>query len=347
MKKYLLPATGKFYKAAMHVHTNISDGGMSVEDMQKAYVERGYSIVAFTDHEVFVTHNDLSNEDFLAINAVEVAINDESKQAGGWPYLPTYHLNLYARRADIDYSSVCTEASIYVEHSHQYMTPRMKQNVFEKEYTTESINKLIATAVEDGFLVCYNHPLGSLQNYENYIGLKGLWAAEWFNSGSNNAGMIETIQPIEDLLHKSERVCPIAGDDSHGLNLVGYCFTMVKAESLDYNTVMDAFARGDFYSSTGPEIYDLYMEGNVVHISCSEAEKVFLTTERRVTFVKEAGQDSVTEAEFDLSDYIDKSHLTDKTYQDAYFRLTVFDKYGKQAYTKAYFLTEVIDNQLK
>lgn len=59
MKKYLLPEGGKFYKSAMHVHTNISDGQLSPEEMKKAYRDLGFSVVAYTDHEVFVPHNDL------------------------------------------------------------------------------------------------------------------------------------------------------------------------------------------------------------------------------------------------------------------------------------------------
>lgn len=342
MKKYLLPESGNFYKAAMHVHTNISDGGISVEGMTKAYKEKGFSIVAYSDHEVFVTHNDLSNENFLAINAVEVAINDESKNAGGWPYLPTYHLNLYAKNRDIDYSSVCTKESIYVEHSHKYMMERMKKNVFEKEYTQKSINKLIAAAKKDGFLVCYNHPVGSLQNFENYCDLKGIWAVEWYNTGSTQGGMPETIRPVEDLLHKGEKVMPIAGDDSHGYGAVGHCFAMVKAENLEYETIMQAFERGDFYSSSGPEIYSLYIEDGVLHITCSDVVRITVTTERRVSFIKDFEDfTEFSEANFDLKDYEKNSHLTEQTYKDAYFRVTLRDKNGREAYSRAYFLTEV------
>ena len=32
MKKYLLPENGKFYKANLHMHTNVSDGQMSPEE---------------------------------------------------------------------------------------------------------------------------------------------------------------------------------------------------------------------------------------------------------------------------------------------------------------------------
>lgn len=342
MKKYLLPKNGTFYKAAMHVHTNISDGGLSVAEMTQAYKDKGYSIVAYTDHEVFVTHNDLSDENFLALNGVEISVNDESKNAGGWPYLPTYHLNLYAKRSDIDYSSVCTEDAIYVEHSHAYMTERMKKNTFRKDYTQTSINELIAAANSDGFLVCYNHPVGSLQNFENYCDLKGLWAVEWYNSGSADGGMPETIQPVEDLLHRGEKIMPIAGDDSHGMNLVGKCFAMVKAENLQYETVMTAFEKGDFYSSSGPELYDLSIEDGILHISCSDVIKIVVSTERRVTFIKQTEDYSTfNEAEFDLTDYEKTSHLTAETYQNAYFRVTAYDVHGNEVHSRAYYVTEV------
>ena len=75
MKKYLLPKEGKFYKANLHMHTNISDGRMTVEETKREFMKRGYSIVAFTDHEVMVPHMDLNEENFLAITSTEIIVN--------------------------------------------------------------------------------------------------------------------------------------------------------------------------------------------------------------------------------------------------------------------------------
>ena len=111
MRKYLLPKDGQFYKAAMHVHTKVPDGKFSPEEVKRAYKELGYSINAYTDHEVFVPHNDLSDEEFLAINAVEVAIN-APKTPGGWLFMRTCHINLYAKDKDNDYCPICTEEYI-------------------------------------------------------------------------------------------------------------------------------------------------------------------------------------------------------------------------------------------
>ena len=39
---------------------------------------------------------------------------------------------------------------------------------------------------------------------------------------------------------------------------------MIKAESLSYESIINALKKGDFYASCGPEIYDLYIEDNKV-----------------------------------------------------------------------------------
>ena len=45
-----------FYKANLHSHSVLSDGHITVEEMKKRYMEKGYSIIAFTDHEGFFNH---------------------------------------------------------------------------------------------------------------------------------------------------------------------------------------------------------------------------------------------------------------------------------------------------
>ena len=71
MKVFLLPEQGNFYKANMHTHTKISDGCYTPEEVKEKYKANGYSIVAFTDHEVMVPQNHLTDDEFLAINAVD------------------------------------------------------------------------------------------------------------------------------------------------------------------------------------------------------------------------------------------------------------------------------------
>ena len=76
MRKYLLPETGKFYKANLHCHTTMSDGMKTPEEIKELYMKKGYSVVAYTDHDVFILHNDLTDDNFLAMNGFEVEVMD-------------------------------------------------------------------------------------------------------------------------------------------------------------------------------------------------------------------------------------------------------------------------------
>ena len=40
MKKYLLPEKGTFYKANLHSHSTVSDGGWTPEEMKERYIEK-------------------------------------------------------------------------------------------------------------------------------------------------------------------------------------------------------------------------------------------------------------------------------------------------------------------
>ena len=79
MKKYLIPEDGNFYKSNLHCHSDISDGSLSCEEIKKIYKEKGYSIVAYTDHDVLLDHSDLNDESFLTLNGFEIEVNEEKE----------------------------------------------------------------------------------------------------------------------------------------------------------------------------------------------------------------------------------------------------------------------------
>ena len=341
MKKFLLPAEGNFYKANLHMHTTVSDGKMTPEEVKAEYMKRGYSIIAYTDHEALVPHNELSDENFLAITSYEVATN-ELVHPAGFEYVRTYHLNLYARDKNKTNSKVFTMSRMWPPHAVKYLTDEMKSNDFRREYNVASINSVIAAAKEDGFIVSFNHPNWSLQRYEDYIGLKGLWAVEFYNTGCVRGGFPDTIQPIDDLLAKNERVIPIATDDAHASkDSLHDCFggfTMVKARSLDYDEVFSALERGDHYSSSGPLINELYLEDGLLHVKTSEAAYIELITERRFRY-RHTSKDpnGMTDTTFDLRPYFSNSNNRTERDLTPYFRVNVCDKNGEMAYTRAYF----------
>ena len=97
----LIPEGGRFYKVNFHSHTNISDGKMTPEEVKEHYVSRGYSAVCFTDHEILVAHNELSDDSVVAIHGYEVCIKKRLDVPSG-RFEPLYHFNLISRSQDND-----------------------------------------------------------------------------------------------------------------------------------------------------------------------------------------------------------------------------------------------------
>ena len=339
MKKHLLPQSGAYYKAGMHLHTTVSDGCLPPEETKKAYMEKGYSILAFTDHDVFVPHNDLTDESFVAINSFEVGVSETHN--GPSNSRKCYHLNLYAMDQNQTTCAVFSPRYAGSERQQQYVTEEARQYDYVRHYSVGKINELIEKANADGFLVCYNHPLWSVQDYEDYAGLKNLWGVEVYNHSCTLCGYYETPQAYYDLLHKNQTIFPVASDDAHRTFEYGGGWLMVHADKLDYRTVMDALARGDFYASSGPEIKEFSIDGTSVHVSCSEAVSIAICTERRTVLHKRGSADApITEADFDLSKYVSDTKAVSYYPWRPLIRLEIVDKYGKVAYSRPYYLEE-------
>lgn len=342
MRKYLISADGKFYKANLHVHTDVSDGRVTPEEVKEAYKSHGYSVVAYTDHEVFVPHNDLSDSDFLAINSVEVAINNNFP--GGFKYNKTFHINLYAKSPDKKDCCVCTASSVFVEGSKKYISEFAAANPYKKHYSTAAINDLIKRANDDGFLVCLNHPVWSLQNYTDYSGLKGLWGIEVYNTASAKSGYVDTVMPFEDLLREGESLVAVAADDAHRINVAAFGgWTMIKSTELSYGAIMSALESGDCYSSTGPEINELYIEDGVIKVKTSAAVSILLTTDIRIAKSALGTADNpISEASFDINDYLTTATSDEVKPFASWIRLEVVDSSGNHAWTRSYSLGELI-----
>ena len=324
--KYLLPK-GNYYKANLHTHSNISDGKLSPEEVKRHYKERGYQILALTDHNVNIDHSDMTEPDFLMLTGVEVDIAQE-------PIRKTVHLCLLSRDPHLQW--IPFKDPDILPHMHAYVDLCQCENL-PQVYTPEAINRVIAKANEKGFLVTYNHPAWSLEYYEDYSKYEGLWAMEYFNSGSDAIGVDENNGWVfREFANMGKRVLPIMADDAHnvynsrnGYPVLGRAFTMVGAEKLEYGCVMDALARGDLYSSSGPEIHSLTWDQGLLRVTCSPAATIRLIKNSRS--FRLAWGEGITEAEFDLRIWYDNAKE-----RGGWFYLLITAADGTYAVTKAY-----------
>ena len=337
MKKYLLPNGNKFYKANLHVHTTVSDGAMSPEEIKRIYMEKGYSVVAFTDHEVMVPHPELTDEHFVALTSTEISTNNRTDC--DFCYAKTYHLNIYSPDENKNCFNTFDKSKMWLEHSFEFITEEQEATQHERIYDISDVNKVIQMANDEGCLVSYNHPVWSLQNYSDYADLKGLWGIELYNTGCARNGYFDTAQPFDDLLRKGERIFPLATDDAHLLRDCFGGYVMISAKDLTYKSIFEALKNGDFYASTGPEINEISIDNGVVTVKCSSVAFVGLSTENRHLFAKRDEENLLTEVQFDIGWHLEMEKSGPLDYQ--YIRITLMDEYGNVAYSRAYFLDEI------
>lgn len=339
--KHLLPKVSQYYKAALHVHTTVSDGRLTPEEVKAAYQQRGFQIVAYTDHEVCIPHPELADGSFLPLTAYELAFNPKGEEK----FLrKTYHLCFIAKDPANRWQ-VCDPAYV-VGNSGKYIGQVVCDGFEDRDYSLEQVNDAIARANAHGFLVAYNHPTWSLQDYTDYAGLKGLWAMEVYNNHCLRVGFDDNNSHVyQDLLNLGNHLYPLATDDFHRAETPDWIaggWVMVGAEKLEYSSVIHALEAGDFYASTGPTIHNLTLDGSILHFDCTDAQSVMLFTHSRHAkeWKAEAGT-YLQNGTFDLAPWLNywKEHGQE---DKAFIRLAVIGPDGKRAYTRAYWYHELV-----
>lgn len=332
MKKILLGNGKKYYKANLHCHSTISDGKKTPKELKEMYMSRGYSIIAYTDHDIMLPHFDLTDENFLPLTGFEIEIEDA--KAEGSARLKNCHLCYIAIDPD-NVRQVCYHRSkYYFGNSLRYKDMVEFDSTkpdFERERTHEGVNRAIQEGRENGFFVTYNHPGWSFENFEDYGGYHGMHAMEISNYGCIVSGYADYNEKEYDhILRNGERIYCISTDDNHNREDDSFGgFVMINADRLAYRTITKALTEGSFYASQGPEIYEVWYEDGKIGIRCSACASIRLNTEiRHIELVCGSREKPVCEAVFDVKD----------AYH--YVRLTVTDFDEKHANTNAFFVDE-------
>ena len=103
---------------------------------------------------------------------------------------------------------------------------------------------------------------------------------------------------------------------------------MIKAESLSYDAVINSLVNGHFYSSMGPEIKELYMEGRELVVKTGPVKAICgITDSGRFCRRAAVKGEPLTEARFLLKG------------NETYIRVECKDEKGLFANSNAYFLS--------
>lgn len=334
MKEYLLSEKGKDFKANLHCHTTLSDSKLTIDEVKKNYMDKGYSIVAFTDHDVFLPHNDLSDKNFLALNSFEAEFHDWKEEYR--PARRTTHINMIALDKNIT-KQPCFHRSEYTWYCPQSSKDMVdfdeNEPDFVREYTPENINLYMKKCKEKGFFVTYNHPKWSNENYNEYSKYTEMNGLEIMNGSTLESGYMEyNFNAFDDLLRQGKKIFCLGGDDTHSNIDCFFAWTIIRANKLTYEEVAKSLKTGNFYATNGPQIKELYIEDGIMHVKTSDAKRItFSTGVRHIKSFYNKDGSSVNEGQFE----IDYEH-------DKYVRVTVMGQDGTICFSNPYF-TEKTD----
>ena len=334
---YLISPLKKQYKANLHCHSTFSDGKRTPQQLKEMYKQRGYSILCITDHETPRKHPYLNDQGFLAITGYEAYIRTTADCRYD-VYGKEIHLNLFARDPDNE-TSIC-----YNPGYCKYISAEEKERLAKagsqrtREYSVDYINEFIRTAKENGYLVAYNHPWWSMEDEADILAYDGCFSMEMCNYGSYQFGRLEYNGALYDkMLKRGKRIFCHSADDNHNdmpddsptCDSFGG-FAMIMPESFTYDGVIRAMETGEMYSSMGPVFKEVSIEGNRVHVECSEVERIIVFTGSKMpkSVIAPAGE-TVTCADLEVDDRAE------------YVRVSVVDRYGRFADTRGFFRDEL------
>jgi predicted metal-dependent phosphoesterase TrpH len=293
---------GRFWKGNLHTHSTASDGRLPPEEVCARYREAGYDFIALTDH--FMRHYNFPlvdtrpyrTENFTTILGAELHTRNVMTEMGSVWHILAVGLPLgFAQTAD-----------------------------------DETAAQLASRALEAGAFVAVAHPNWYALTEKDFADLGQVDAVEVFNGTAvDHNDRMDSWHITDIMLGRGHRYTTCATDDFHG-KLDRHDFTLgwvqVKSERLDPDALLAALKAGHYYSSTGPEIYDIRVTpGEKVYVRCSAADRIFLTG--KASSSRTAFGNGITEAEFDV-----------RTFGSPYCRVTVRDYHRGRAWSNPIWL---------
>ena len=218
---------GSWFKGNLHTHSTNSDGLLEPFQLAFLYRAHGYDFLSITDHNRLTDVRDLSEKfkDFLLLPGEEIHLGRSEVNT-------YYHL--------------------------------VALNLNDEIQPGEDPQSVIDEALRQGGEVLIAHPYWSSLTINDILGLEGYLGIEVFNTTCQvSIGKGYSTVHWDDLLVRGKFTFGFAVDDAHWHfnphRPVDACcaWIMVKAKSLTVDSLMESLKNGLFYSSSGPEIFDV------------------------------------------------------------------------------------------
>ncbi|MFN8377938.1 MAG: CehA/McbA family metallohydrolase [Anaerolineae bacterium] len=288
---------GCFYKGNLHTHSTRSDGRLSPEEVCAFYQRMGYHFLSLTDH--FLEQYDWPITDTRPYQTPEfVTLIGAELHTGRTSVGEIWHI--LANGLPFDFAPPAPH---------------------------ESGPEMARRALDAGAFVTCAHPSWYALSEADVLSLGSVHAIETMNGISDDHNdRIDSWAMFETMLVQGHRYTALTTDDAHFLGRHddhGRAWTWVKSESLTPEAILVALKHGNFYSSSGPEIFTVEFSPHHVYIRCSPVGSMFVTGKgAKSAYIHGRG---LIEAE------LPRERLGDSPY----CRVTVRDARGGRAWSNA------------
>ncbi len=225
----------KYYKIALHIHSTISDGRLSPEQIAKEYKAHGFDAIAITDHWKYGAGGEI----------------DGLKIVSGCEY-------------NTGAADTMTEGVMHILAFGMKSDPQPKRDA-----TRQQIVDAIRAV---GGMAVLAHPAWSLNTVEDLRELSGIEATEIYNAVSEAGQSLRPYSGYYVDLCANAGLYPklLATDDAHYYEGADHCkgWIMAKLDELSEDAILAAIRNGDFYATEEPELY-VERIGNKLIIDCS------------------------------------------------------------------------------
>ena len=303
MRDLLTHGPGRFFRGNLHCHSNRSDGSLSPAELVAAYREAGYDFVAITDH--FEQRFDwpvtdtraLRSDDFTTLVGAELSSADWSDPSVYWVAAVGLPLDFAAPAADDHAEAIARAAAcgafVYMLHP--------------------GLNNLRVAAV--GGLPAFD----AVEAIEIYTHQSSIYRPDTAYAAPF----------LDALLEDGRRLGAVAADDAHFRDVPdGFgAWVEVFARARDPAALLAALHAGAYYSTQGPALTGLALDGDELRVTCSPCARILLTGPGRLWRrwrwrVASPGEPPLTEATFALSEF-----------RGSFCRVTAVDGDGRRAWS--------------
>lgn len=301
MRASAFSTPGQFWRGNIHTHSTRSDGVLEPAEVCRRYRAEGYDFLALTDHFIgvygypIVDTVPFREAGFTTILGAEL-------HSGAMGNGELWHILAVGLPPDF----TAPDSPDFLAHAGQ-----------------ESGAEIAARAVAAGAFVAIAHPQWSGMTLADARGIGAAHAVEIYNHGcATGCDRADGFSIADLLLSEGRHLSLIATDDAHFSEPDHFGgWVMVKAPENTPEALLAALKTGAFYSTQGPELRDVRIEGDHAVVECSAV--VSAIAQGRGTGAKAVHGHSMTSARVPLV----------RLNNSPWVRVTVIDAAGKRAWS--------------